>query len=91
VAIMVGSDSWSAVAGEIQSCSVEAVEQVELRAGLVQFVAVKVAGHIAFSVVEAARTARCGDDLLEPEPRDDDVPEGLEIERAIGQRGIGFI
>src|SRR6201993_1653120 len=79
------------VEGDIHSGSVEAVQQPELRTGLGQFVAVEIAGRIAFAVVEAAGSTGSRNHLLEPDPRDDDVAEGLEIKRTVGQCDVRFV
>src|SRR5215207_11426322 len=68
--------------------AVQAFQEIQLRRGLRQLVAEEVARGLVLAVVEIARPAVAGEQLLEPHPRDDDMPEGFEVDHAVGERGL---
>ena len=67
---------------------VAAVEKVELRCRLWQFVVEEVPCGQAFTVVEIPRLAVRGECLLKPDPGQHYVADGFEVQRGVRQ-GVG--
>src|SRR5690606_26390310 len=51
----------------------------------------EIASRSALPFIEIAGFAMTDDNLLEPDPADDEMAENLEIGRGIGEHGIGIV
>jgi hypothetical protein len=74
---------------QVDGGSVAAIEQVELRGRLREFVVKEVLRGKALTVIEIAGLAMRGYSLLQPDPGQHDVADGFEVDRRVGQRGAG--
>jgi hypothetical protein len=69
----------------LQGCAVKALEQVELRPGTRRFAPHEVARRLALVLMKRARAVVGNEPLLEPHPRDQHMPQRLQVGTCMGQ------